>query len=71
MEQLTIRELLKQTIELVRQGYGDKKIVISDDNEGNGYHGLFYGFTIKDLDYFKDDIYDTTTHDTKELVILG
>lgn len=41
---ITIAEL-GQLCELhIELGHGDKKILISADDEGNGYHELFYGF---------------------------
>lgn len=42
---MTVKQLLKLCQEEVKKGNGDKFIVIADDNEGNGYHGMFYGFT--------------------------
>lgn len=42
---ITIKDL-KELCELhILLGNGDKKIMISADDEGNGYHELFYGFT--------------------------
>lgn len=72
MKQLTINELLKLCQQQVKKGNGNKKIVISDDNEGNGYHGLFYAFTEIDEDekeYYQ--IYDSETNDINEIIVLG
>lgn len=72
MKQLTINELLKFCQQQVKKGNGNKKIVISDDNEGNGYHGLFYAFTEIDEDekeYYQ--IYDSETDDINEIIVLG
>jgi len=74
MNQLTVRDLANQLAEAVRDGYGDKIIVVGDDNEGNGYHGLFYGLTVHDVEGITDNgelIYDSVTTDTQKLVILG
>ena len=68
--QITVKELLKLCEEQVKLGNADKNIVISDDNEGNGYHGLFYGFT-EDIEDFIDDIYDSKTSSVKDTIILG
>lgn len=70
MEQMTVERLAMLALELIEQGYGKRKIVISDDNEGNGYHGLFYGFDTN-VKAWADVIYDSTTKEPKELVILG
>lgn len=72
MKQLTVNDLLKICKKEVERGNGDRKIVISDDNEGNGYHGLFYHFTIieeNEKEYFQ--IYDSTTDNINEVIILG
>lgn len=71
MEQMTIKELSVITAYLVKKGYGDRKIVISDDNEGNGYHGLCFGFDVENVDEYVDLIYDSTTYDADKLAILG
>jgi hypothetical protein len=58
----------------IANGNGNRMIVISDDNEGNGFHGLFYGFTPleeKDKDIYADYIYDSVSNDMNEIIILG
>lgn len=70
MEQITVNELLKLCEQEIKKGNGDKNIVISDDNEGNGYHGLFYGFTPVNED-FVDVIYDSHTKSPDDTIILG
>jgi hypothetical protein len=50
-------------------GNGDKMIVVADDNEGNGYHGLFYQFT--EADDFVDAIYDSQSTDPDKIIVLG
>lgn len=42
----TVRELLKLCEEQIILGNADKSIVISDDEEGNGFHPLDFGFTV-------------------------
>lgn len=42
---LTVAQLLEFCKEQVEKGNGDKHIIISTDDEGNGYHTLFYSFT--------------------------
>ena len=74
MKQLTVRDLANQLAEAVRDGYGDKLIIVGDDNEGNGYHGLFYGLTVGDIVSITENgelIYDSVTKDLRKLVILG
>ena len=66
--QKLINKLLLQHPELK-----DRKIVISNDNEGNGFHGMFYEITYEhdDLVEFKDDIRDSCETDPDKIVILG
>ena len=45
MKGITVSTLLKLCQNLKKNGYGDKTVLISDDDEGNGYHTLFYEFT--------------------------
>ena len=70
MDQMTIEKLCELCKMQVQAGNGKKKIVISDDNEGNGYHGLFYGFTPV-TEEFEDDIYDSQSKSPDDTVILG
>lgn len=70
MEQMTIEKLYELCKMQAQAGNGKKKIVISDDNEGNGYHGLFYGFTPVTAE-FEDDIYDSLSKSSDDTVILG
>ena len=70
MEQITVNELLKLCEQEIKKGNGNKNIVISDDNEGNGYHGLFFGFTEAE-DYYLEYIYDSRTYSQNDTIILG
>ena len=70
MDQMTIEQLCELCKMQVQAGNSKKKIVISDDNEGNGYHGLFYGFTPV-TEEFEDDIYDSQSKSPDDTIILG
>lgn len=76
MKQLTVLDLFKLLEQEVRNGNGNKSIVVSDDNEGNAYHGLFYGITsepndIKENIECSNGIYDSQERDLNKIVILG
>jgi hypothetical protein len=45
MAVITVKELMELCSEEISKGYGNRQIYISRDDEGNGYHGLYYGFT--------------------------
>jgi len=42
---LTIKDLLKCCEHEIALGHGDHTIMLSDDDEGNGYHYCWYAFT--------------------------
>ena len=71
---LTINQLLELCKEQVKSGNWDKKILISKDDDGNGYHNLYYSFTddydeikeVRDF-YWIGDIMD----DLENYVLLG
>lgn len=80
-EQLTIRTLYEYCQREMKKGNGDKKIVISDDNEGNGFHGLFFAFTElkrtpqgiygEEIREYINSIYDSEETNPDNLIILG
>ena len=45
MKALTINDLYKECQKEIKKGNGNKTIMISQDDEGNGYHYLWYSFT--------------------------
>lgn len=78
MKQITVGELIKQLTLACKQDpkITNKKIIIPDDNEGNGYHGMYFTITsdpqqVKENIDFSNGVYDTDTEDPNELVILG
>lgn len=75
---MTIKELRDHLSKFVKAGLGDLQIVISDDNEGNGFHGLFFGISVlqktasqTQKEYYKDLIHDSCTEDLDEIAFLG
>ena len=78
MTALTINQLIALCKEAKKNGLGEKKILISNDDEGNGYHELFFGVTTNLADMFTPNSYSPelpygVNHDTaiKDYVILG
>lgn len=73
MEVLTVKTLKALCEEAIKAGYGDKKILITSDDEGNEYHALWYAFTTnpeeikdcKDAGLFHDDF------NPDEVILLG
>lgn len=48
MKMRTINDLAKFVDAEIKKGNGEKMIMLSNDDEGNGYHGLYYAFTPTD-----------------------
>lgn len=61
---MTVMELYKECECLLGMGLGDKKVMISKDDEGNGFHYLYYSFLTDE-----DGIKEYT--DEKNVVLLG
>lgn len=38
---ITVKELKELCDKLVSEGFGDKQVMVSKDDEGNGYHMLY------------------------------
>lgn len=77
-KQMTVKDLLKQCKWFADNGYGDRLIVLSDDYEGNGYHGLFedLGLGLVSKEEFKkyhyeDIINDSYSNKYDEIIFLG
>ena len=70
MKPITVKELKNICEEQIYRGNGDKVILISDDDEGNGYHYLWYAFT-----EIEDDYYDISINENiakkEDTIILG
>lgn len=50
---ITLEQLMKMCMQEIANGNAQKKILISNDDEGNGYHALYYGFAPLE-NYFAD-----------------
>ena len=67
---LTVSDLLKICKNAVNEGLGDKYVFIPQDEEGNGFHALWYSFTTQVKDY-ADLIYQVNEEDLENIIILG
>ena len=47
---ITIMQLYAECVKQINAGNGNRRIMISGDDEGNSYHELFYGFS-PELDF--------------------
>ena len=71
---ITIEQLYKECAKQMKAGNGKRHIMISSDDEGNGFHELFYGFSPV-TDTFPDGSilpYGVTPEEAdKEYITLG
>lgn len=44
MNVLTVQDLKERCDALIARGFGNKQVLISQDDEINGYHALWWGF---------------------------
>lgn len=68
--QVTVKEMYEQLKKAVAEGHGDKYLIAANDNEGNGYHGVFYHYSPAE-ECIKDMISDSQITDTSKLIIIG
>lgn len=68
--QITVLQMYKYLETAIAEGNGDKYLVVSDDNEGNGFHGCFYGITPMDSESM-DLVSDSQVNDSNKLMIIG
>ena len=72
---ITVDELYKELALARKNGLGKKKIMLSDDDEGNGYHLMFFSVTDNVEDVFSSAYmhlpYGVKREELKDYVILG
>lgn len=70
---MTVNQLYAAVSEQLRKGNGDKYIFIGDDDEGNGFHALFWGFLPdEDIKDYADVLYQIDDKkDLNKIVVLG
>ena len=82
MKPITVKELKRACDEQIKKGNGNKVIMISNDDEGNGYHYMWYSFTT--MEEFEEpidlggikyevnfDAYDENVAKKEDTIILG
>ena len=72
---LTINDLAEFVKGEIKKGNGAKKIMISNDDEGNGYHGLYFDSTPTDKILSGSSPpslpYEVNKEELKDYIILG
>lgn len=67
---ITVEQLKEYCEKEIKKGNGKKAIMISDDEEGNGYHYLWYSFTEAD-ELLDDYMIDEKIAKKEDTIILG
>ncbi|MBR2492937.1 MAG: hypothetical protein IKB64_05730 [Paludibacteraceae bacterium] len=66
---MTIKQLLNFCKQEIQNGNGDCSILLSDDDEGNGYHYCWYAFT--PVDEYTEEYVDPDINPKDKTIILG
>ena len=71
---MTVKQLLKFCQDEIKAGHGDCSIMLSNDDEGNGYHYCWYSFSMADDVMCAEDIefcLDEEINPKSKTIILG
>lgn len=74
MKQIKLKDLYQSCKEQMEAGNGEKSLVVAADNEGNGYHGMFYTLTVitpENVDGFSGLIGDNADPDIYNIIVVG
>lgn len=74
MKALKVKDLYEIVKHEIDRGNSDKTIMLSDDDEGNGYHYLFFGMTLG-KDMIDDDMFMMSVDENyvpiEDTIVLG
>ena len=73
-KQIKLKELYVECKKQMALGNGEKVLVVSDDNEGNGFHGMFFTITPiepKMKDYYEHLIRDSCETNADNILLVG
>jgi hypothetical protein len=71
MKAIDVKTLKKLCEKEIKKGNGDKVIMISQDDEGNGFHYLWYAFCDPDEALVDDYLIDERIAKKENTIILG
>lgn len=71
MKPINVKELYKECKKQIEKGNGDKIIMISDDDEGNGYHYCWYTFSSPSEIMIDDYLIDEKIATKEDTIVLG
>lgn len=65
MVEITLKQLHEDIAQKIKDGHGDKVILLSNDDEGNGVHQMFY--TLDD----RAEVIEGYGYDPDKYIIVG
>ena len=74
MDQIKLKDLYQACKKLMKEGHGEKSLVVAADNEGNGYHGMFFTLTVitpENADGFRGLIGDNAEANLFNIIVVG
>ena len=76
MHKITVKDLYAAFAEQMKKGNGNKVVLVADDDEGNGYHPIYFsvtdGSTFDEEDLSCCNTYGISPKDVREkCVIVG
>ena len=66
---MTVKQLLRFCQDEIDAGHEDCSIMLSDDDEGNGYHYCWYSFSM--VDKYTEEFVDESIAPKEKTIILG
>lgn len=66
---MTVKQLLRFCQDEIKAGHGDCSILLSDDDEGNGFHYCWYSFSM--VDEYTEEYVDEEINPKSKTIILG
>ena len=73
-KQIKLKDLYAACKKQMEMGNGEKVLVVSDDNEGNGFHGMFFTVSTirkKDRRYYESIIRDSCETNADNILLVG
>ena len=71
---LTLDDLYTEIVKARKMGMGKKKVILSNDDEGNGFHYCFYAVSPTEKVFGEDPYglpFGLTKEDLKDYVVIG
>ena len=70
---ITVKMLSEFCDDAISKGLGNRKVLISRDDEGNDFHALYYGFTTdqENIQLIAEDCGLEDQYNLNEIILLG